>query len=228
MNQPSGEIDLDDFLISSPLCDSDNPDLIQKAQDLTKNLPNDKEKAIKIFYFLRDKIPFNSNQYFKSASEVLQMGYGDCLSKSNLQIAMLRAIKIPARFNIIILKNEVLKPFFPKWAYKRISEEDIHHAICECFLDGKWIDCDSTFDRMLLDGARSKGLIEEKNMFSQIDWDGEHNVEALSHLKIGEVGIYATFDKIWEKARKEDIPPKFIGKIGEFIINRHINKIRKK
>ncbi len=179
MNQPSNKIDLDDYLVSSPLGDSNNVELIQKTQDLTNNLPNDKEKAIKIFYFLRDKFLYKTDPFFKSASDTLQKGYGDCASKSHLQIAMLRAIKIPARFHIIYLKFDVLKPFFPKWINEISASRVVQHSFCECFLNGKWIACDSTFDKMLLDGARSKGLIKEQNAYSQIEWDGEHDLEAL-------------------------------------------------
>ncbi len=228
MNQPSGDIDLDDYLVSSPLCDSYNPVLIQKAQDLTKNLLNDKEKAIKIFYFLRDQILYKINPFFKSASDILQMGYGDCVSKSHLQIAMLRSIKIPSRFHMIHLKFDVLKPFFPGWINKIPSSKVVHHSFCKCFLNGKWIACDCTFDKMLLDGARSKGLIKEQNAYSQIDWDGEHDLEALSQWKIDDKGTFTTIDEIRENKKKKGNPPKFIVKFFTFFINRSINKVRKK
>lgn len=227
MNQPSDEINLDDFLISSQMCDSDNPELIQKAQNLTKNLPNDKEKAIKIFYFLRDKILYKINPYFKSASDTLQTGYGDCMSKSHLQIAMLRAVKIPARFHIIYLKFDVLKPFFPGWINKRSSSKVVHHAFCECFLNGNWIACDSTFDKMLLDGARSKGLIDQDE-FSQIDWDGEHGLEQHFQWKIDEKGTFAIIDEIRENIKKKKNPPKFMVNFITFFLNRRINTVRKK
>ena len=227
MNQPSGEIDLDDFLVSSPLCDSDNLELIQKAQDLTNNLPNDKEKAIKIFYFIRDKFLYKTDPFFKSASDTLQKGYGDCVSKSHLQIAILRAIKIPARFHIIYLKFDVLMPFFPRWINERSASKVVHHSFCECFLNGKWIACDCTFDKMLLNGARSKGLIKEQNAYSQIDWDGEHDLELLSKWKIDDGGTFTTIDENREKVKKENTPPRFITNIVNFFINRSINKVRK-
>ena len=227
MNQPSGEINLDDYLVSSPLCDSDNLELIQKTQDLTNNLPNDKEKAIKIFYFLRDNFLYKTDPFFKSASDTLQKGYGDCASKSHLQIAMLRTIKIPARFHIIYLKFDVLKPFLPWWINKLSASRVVHHSFCECFLNGKWIACDSTFDKMLLDGARSKGLIKEQNAYSQIEWDGEHDLEALIQWKIDDKGFFATIDENRENIKKKNTPQKYITNIFNFFINRSINKVIK-
>ena len=46
------------FLQPTPLINSDHPDIISKASELTQDFSKLEDKARAIFYFIRDKIPY--------------------------------------------------------------------------------------------------------------------------------------------------------------------------
>ena len=96
------------FLHPSYFCDCEHQTIIEMAEELTKGCESDKDKALKIFYFVRDEIPFMTD-YVVKASETLEKRYGFCVTKSSLHVALLRASEIPARYRLAHLKKECLK-----------------------------------------------------------------------------------------------------------------------
>ena len=62
--------DLSIYLKPTDFCDCENQTIIAMAHRLAKGCETDKEKALNIFYFVRDEIPFMLD-YIVKASETL-------------------------------------------------------------------------------------------------------------------------------------------------------------
>ena len=91
---------MEHFLKPTKFCDCDNQKIIAKAKALTQNDKTPKEAALSIIHFVRDQIAFKGGLIVK-ASRTLKKGNGFCVTKSNLQVALLRAVNIPARYQIL-------------------------------------------------------------------------------------------------------------------------------
>ncbi len=225
MTLENENVNLDEYLKSTKMCDSDNPIIIQKAHELTDSASADKEKAIMIFNYIRDEIVFFMDPYFEKASNTLTKAQGFCVGKANLQIALLRAINIPARYHVVHLNKDCMIPFLPKWILKLFPPVIDHHPTCECYLNGKWIACDSTFDKDLIESAKLKGYISEE-FFSQIDWDGENDLDTLIPWKVAEEGYFAILDDFWSDTVKRCYSPKFMMKIVLPFGNKYLKSVR--
>ena len=82
---------MDDFLKPTVLCDYEHSQIKNMARKLTENAKSPEEAALCIFNFVRDKIIFGLDFPGTKASDTLEKGYGFCVTKTNLQIALLRA-----------------------------------------------------------------------------------------------------------------------------------------
>jgi len=233
---------LEEYLIPTEVCDCDNPEVKQKASELIEGTKIPKEAAIKIFKFVRDNILFAGDKLYPvKASETLKKGTGFCVPKTNLQIALLRAVNIPARYHQLELDKDCLKniieslDLFPKTIW--------FHPTCECYLDEKWIACDGTFDKDLYEGICEKGILD-KNLMPTIDWDGENDLYTFKSWIIKDRGTHNSYEDILKKAQEEDdnLTKKMLKamnvdeskldldamfKIGLKKMNRYINKHRK-
>lgn len=90
---------MNNYLLSTKYIDWENPEILKKAKELSKNLVTDEDIAESCFIFVRDKIQhsndFRRNPVTVAASEVLAHKTGYCYAKSHLLAALLRANKIP-------------------------------------------------------------------------------------------------------------------------------------
>tara|TARA_R110001592_G_scaffold52480_1_gene160527 strand:+ start:1978 stop:2580 length:603 start_codon:yes stop_codon:yes gene_type:complete len=89
-----------DFLKSSKYVNSDHPEVMKKAHELSSGTDDPVEIAKTCFEFVRDEIKhswdYQLNPVTCSASDVLKHGTGYCYAKSHLLAALLRANRIPA------------------------------------------------------------------------------------------------------------------------------------
>lgn len=137
-----------EFLQATAFVDADHSDIIHQTMQMASSAQNETEKAVNIFYFVRDQICYNMYAYAEEtatfkASYVLQQGEGWCLQKAVLFTAMARAAGIPSQLIITSIKNHKAPPevwellgsnlFFP-------------HAYNLLYLDGRWVKAAATFD----------------------------------------------------------------------------------
>lgn len=168
--------ELQPYLKPTELCEPDHPEIPKITAEVVKGAKTPREAAIKIYFFVRDEIKFHF-EHPKPSIDVLRSRRGPCFNKANLQVAMLRAAKIPARYRVETFLPQFIFVFIPEalWemayeAYKMQSEKPVSnlvptfftHGLTEAYVDGKWIGCDATFDKDLLPLA--------------IDWDGKHDL----------------------------------------------------
>ena len=132
------EDELIEYLVSDTIVDWQNPDVQQKALELTRTLPDEVAKARCLYEWVRDSIPHTNDAGLEivtcTASEVLQHGTGICFAKSHLLAALLRAINIPAGFCYQVLR---LDPPF--------DNEPVLHGFNAIYLEtlDKWIRVDA-------------------------------------------------------------------------------------
>lgn len=90
------------YLESTFAIDSENKNIIETATRLTQDCSNDEQKAVKLFYFVRDSIPYNIfmiSVFIEDfrASRILEWSKGYCVQKAVLLTALGRASNIPTR-----------------------------------------------------------------------------------------------------------------------------------
>lgn len=216
---------MEEYVKSTELCDCDCDEIKQKAQELTRTASSPQQAALSIFNFVRDQIIFATDFATTKASETLSKRKGFCLTKTNLQVALLRAIGIPARYHQVVLHKEVLKGILPCLIYKKFPEKIWYHPCCECYISEKWISCDLVLDKTLYEAACKKGIISKESM-PTIDWDGENDLITITHWMLEDIGTQASYDDISKKVMDENKMPNFLFKMAVSIINRSINKLR--
>jgi transglutaminase-like putative cysteine protease len=141
---------LQKFLLPSKLINSDHPDIIRKAAELTAGVKRFEDKAKKIFYFIRDGIPYEFQAAFEEeeylASEILKAGKGFCTQKAILFCALARHCGIPAGIHFYDIVDYTL----PKNIVDILGTNTLyHHGIVELHLHGNWHRYDATLDTTL-------------------------------------------------------------------------------
>jgi len=221
---------MDEYLKPTELCDCNNVELQSKTKDIITGAETPKEAALKLFSFVRDGIPWSLDHCDTKASATLKKGWGDCANKTNLQVALLRAVVIPARYHQGKIKREWMKGVVSEFMYNRIPEIIWFHPWCECYLAEKWIACDSIFDKPLFEAMLKAGLVTEKQI-PTIDWDGDSDLIVMKPWRTEDVGSFPSLDDVFRKAEKEikrpRVPATLCGWFFMFLSNRHTDRLRK-
>lgn len=221
------------YLKPTELCDWDNPDIMRKAREIKRESQSQKETALNIFFFVRDEIAFSINNARSKASQTLRRGGGECGTKTNLHVALLRASGIPARFHLSKCRSEALKGIIPDWLFSRMPTV-ASHFWPEVYLSGKWVACEGLLDRELYNGLLERELLD-RNLIPTIDWNGETSLIILKPWIVEDRGTTLSYEYIYEmldRTRKEEgMPPRIVDRLFGWIIysffKRHTDRIRK-
>jgi hypothetical protein len=221
------------FMEPTELCDWNHPDILEKAKELVERSKTKREAALDIFNFVRDEIVFSINDAKSKASQTLKRRSGECATKTNLHVALLRASGLPARFHLSKCRSEALKGIIPEWLFNRMPEV-ASHFWPEVFLSGKWVGCEAMLDRDLYCGLMKKGLLE-RDLIPTIDWDGETNLVILKPWLVEDRGTTPSYEYIYnmlDRTRKEEgMSPRIVenlfGRIIYSVFRRHTDRIRK-
>ena len=169
---PSPAPKLEDFLEPGEFVDSDHPDVIDFAERATENAVTSREKAIALYFAVRDEIRYDpyvaiADPRSYKASNCVKAGRGFCIAKAALLAACARVVGIPARVAYADVRNHLSTP--------RLREimggSDVfnNHGFTELYIDGRWIKVTPTFNLELC----------EKFGVVALDFDGE--TDALLH-----------------------------------------------
>jgi len=181
------------YLQPSELCDFDRrPEIRAKALELTIGCRLVVDIFQGIFAFVKE-LPYSLEDWDIPASETLSRGWGMCSGKTNLLVAMLRSLGIPARYRIFRIRGEV-RLWESIAGYKELArslgdapiEQD--HVDCEVWL-GSWRDCDPSRDTPMERGLLALGIPLEREVI--VDATGR-----VPYL------ILASFDN-WARERQE-------------------------
>jgi len=141
--------DLNIYLKPTEFFDFNKRSVSKKAYEITDNLTSDKEKAIALFYWVRDEIKYNMLTYVPNvpanfkASITLRRRNGFCVSKSILLSSFARALGIPARIHLVDLINHLISQKVINWMGTNVMYV---HGYSEFYLNGKWVKLTPSFD----------------------------------------------------------------------------------
>lgn len=136
----------EEYLRPTRFVQSDHPEIVECAKRLSHGLSTG-QATKNIYLFVRDQIKWTV-EGLKPAIEVLKSKKGVCFNKASLQIALLRAVGIPARYRLEEVSSLALKPYLPRELYELLPKTVVH-ALAEVYLNGQWLGCDATLDASL-------------------------------------------------------------------------------
>jgi len=173
----------EDFLKCTEIIDCDDDSIKAKALEVTRGLKTDKEKAVALFYFVRDKIKHNAyvplydpNRY--KASSTLKEGNGMCQNKAILLAALARAVGIPARLGFVDVEDYQLSESFKQM----IGGVNVmpFHGFAELYVDGRWVHASPAYD---LATCKKKGFVPVEFDGVNDAKDSEYTVAGQPHMK---------------------------------------------
>lgn len=143
------EKDLEIYLKPTFAIESDHEQIIKAALEVTRGCTSNEEKAVALFYFVRDSILYNL--YMISlfiedfrASQILEWKEGNCVQKAVLLAALARAAGIPSRLVFAMIRNHKV----PEHIFKKIGNNLFYrHGYNQFFLNGRWVTAAATFDK---------------------------------------------------------------------------------
>ncbi|MGM0417281.1 MAG: transglutaminase-like domain-containing protein [Thermodesulfobacteriota bacterium] len=179
------EKDLQFYLEPTFFMDSDSEIVKNFAQKHTSEDMTLKQKAVSLFYAVRDEIfysPYDidfTRQGMK-ASSIIERKKGYCVAKAVALCAALKAVGIPARPGLADVKNHLTTK-----RLKEVMGTDTfyYHGYTELYLNNKWIKVTPTFNKELCDKFRVKPLDfdgENDSLFHEYDEKGRKH---MSYLK---------------------------------------------
>lgn len=153
-----------EYLVPTQTIDCDNDKIKETARELTSGCATKNEMAVKLFYFVRDSIPYSLYMIsvFKedfTASKILQWGKGYCVQKAVLLAALGRAAGIPTRLVFARIRNHKVPENIVRMTGTNIFPR---HGYTQFFLDDRWVSVAPTFD---------KGLCGKIGA-PRVEWDG--------------------------------------------------------
>ncbi len=144
-----GEIDPSVFLAFSDVLDGENPDVRKWVKRVTEGTENQMEKAVKLFYAVRDGIRYTMYAPFMyrkdyAASSILKRGEGYCVQKAILLATAYRVEGIPSVLIFADIKNHRA----PEKAREFMGTDVFtYHGYVALHLNGRWVKVTPAFDR---------------------------------------------------------------------------------
>jgi len=228
---------LNEYTKPTKLADSNNPIVQQKADELTRNIKTDIEKVQRIYHYIRDEIPYTFTHNLQKASDVLKEKVGQCNTKTTLTIALLRAVKIPARYHCGSVSKTLFKNTIPKWAYPLAPQKIPGHCWPEVFINDRWTAIENVVDLRLYEGIQykiSQGDLEESmgcglsaDTF-QKEWDGQTDVLMQEGALLEDVGTFSNADEYLAKSETFLNPIKYWikNKVVKQTMNKKFDQLR--
>jgi len=219
--------DLEEYITPTKYCNAADEAVVSRAEELARDANNPTEAALRIHTWVRDHFLFGFTPVTEKASETLQAKYGWCVTKTNLQIALLRAAGIPARFHQVVLTKKVLKGLTSGPMYMMTKEPIWFHPWCECYLEDRWITCDLWIDQFTHKAALDAGIYAPADM-PTLAWNGKDDLNLVEPWLLEDRGIKANYDQVVDEvaAGFNSIPTGIINWLIHGS-NRYTSKFRK-
>lgn len=200
------------------LCDFDKDSLLlEKTLELTRGCGGQGQRFERLYGYVKE-LPYGLEDWDVRASETLKKGWGMCCGKTNLLVAMSRALLIPARYRVFRIKAESRLLVWATKQHKELAikfgdlplEQD--HLECEVFLDSHWQNFDPSRDSAMEAGLRTLGIPLEREPVAGAD---------------GAVH-FACLVSVDEWARKRQVSRRFRGERETLfpMVNEQLDRIR--
>ena len=177
------------YLVPSEKVESDHPDIVKLAEELTRDKKSDAEKSRAIHDWVIANVSYDPAVYFDgidrsdTALETLNSRLADCDGYARLNAALHRAAGIPAR---IVLGTLIDRASGETW--DGIGPAEVNHAWNEVFIDGRWMIQDPTLNSGYID-LNAKSFVRRNSHFY---YDPDREVFALDHREAR--GLNYVFD----------------------------------
>lgn len=140
---------MEEYLQPTPYFDFQHPKIQALAAKVTGK--NDREKAVSIYYLVRDAIKYNpytlqDGLESLKASYCLKEQQAFCIPKSALMVALCRLKGIPARIGLADVINHLSSPKLIEWLR---TEYFAMHGYAEVYIEGKWVKATPVFDQAM-------------------------------------------------------------------------------
>lgn len=138
-----------EYLRPTEFLDFDTPSVRRFAEEAVRGAKNDTERAVRLFYRVRDAIRYDpyrvglSREIYK-ASHLLSVGAGFCIPKANLLAASARAVGIPSAIGL----SDVINHLSTEKLRRAMGgiELFIHHGYAVLHLEGRWVKAAPAFN----------------------------------------------------------------------------------
>ncbi|UCC59334.1 MAG: transglutaminase [Dehalococcoidia bacterium] len=183
------------YLKPTEAIDCDTQSIKESAQLLTTELETAREKAVALFYFVRDEIKHNPftpgylREHFK-ASAILERRKGYCQHKAILLVALARASGIPARLGFVDIHDHRLPDKLIQ--IKGGNNLFIFHGYSQLYLDGRWVHASPSYDYQTC----------RRNRFVPVDFDGLNDAKDSRYDEDGKLHI----EYVRDRGQYEDFP----------------------
>ncbi len=174
-----------EYLQPGRFIDSDSPQVIAFARDVSVDAGSDLERVLRLFERIRDGIVYDpyvdlSDPANYRASIVLERGRGFCIGKAALLAASARAIGVPARVGYADVRNHMTSP---RLYARQKSDLFMWHSYSDLFLAGRWVKATPVFDLALCERLGLKPLEFDgtsDSLFHPFDRTGRRHMEYLN------------------------------------------------
>ncbi len=149
--QKTAEVEPAKFRHTTYYMNFDDPAVRDFAADRTRGAMTDVEKAVRLFYAVRDEIRYNPYSFkvgpkFFRASHTLAAKVGWCVPKGVLMAAASRAAGLAARLGYADVRNHLATP---RLLEMMGTDLFTYHGYVELWLDGRWVKTTPVFDKAL-------------------------------------------------------------------------------
>lgn len=174
------------YLRPSYFLNFENPLVETFSRENCNPKDNPREKAIQLYYGVRDKIQYDPydvqpDRSTLRASSVVQKHSGYCVAKAVLLAAVARQQNIPARLGFADVTNHLSSKKLQK-----IMNSDlfIYHGYTEIYLENKWVKATPAFNLSLCRRFNVKPLEfdgRQDSLFHEYDIFGNKHMEYVAY-----------------------------------------------
>jgi Transglutaminase-like superfamily len=209
------------------------------AKRITQLVSGERAKAVAIHDYVKS-LPFACHgDYFNfCASDVIKHGTGDDHTKGVLFVALLRAVRMPARLRFVTLPTGFMRGLIDT------GQPTMLHAVGEVLLGGRWYQTDTyVVDAPLSREARER-LRAENNQIgygvhaqADQDWNAlddahtHYTVHDLASMPLADWGVAHDLVRFYDDPTHATLRPNFMARLkwqlGVHAMNRRIEKIRR-
>ncbi|MCX7554206.1 transglutaminase-like domain-containing protein [Marinicella sp. S1101] len=202
---------------------------------------NEYEKIGAAYQYVRDEVKFGYNISDDiPASQVLSDGYGQCNTKGNLLMALLRGLGISCRFHGFTIDQKLQKGAIPSYIFW-LAPKYIIHSWVEVFYEGRWINLEGfILDQPYLSAIQAK-FPSEKGSFCgygvattclsnpEIDWQGKDTYIQKEGIH-DDYGVYDSPDDFYSEVgtNLSGIKKWLYERLMRHLINWNVSRLRKK
>jgi transglutaminase-like putative cysteine protease len=176
--------DMSEFLSPGRCVDSDHPTIVALAEQLLNPADSQQEKAVQLYYWVRDNIRYNPYGLDLSpaglrASTALAQGEGWCVTKAALLAALCRVAGIPSRLGFADVRNHLSTE---RMRQQMQTDMFYYHGYCSMYLNGQWVKSTPAFNIELCDKF---GLLplefdgSSDSLYHEFDRAGNRHMEYL-------------------------------------------------